>query len=378
MPRRTDNIHKRKDGRWEGRYQKGRKNNGNILYGSVYGKTYKETLNKLKKVKNNNIEMQLSPTTNYITFGELLDKWLRFNAHRLKGSTIYKYYRLIETHIKPTLSNILLSELNNDLLIKFVQDKINHGSLLSNNKLSNSYVKTIILIINSAIKYARREEQLNISPIEIKISKKNSSLMQLLGNEHQLKLEKYIIENPTPINTGIMISLYTGLRIGEICSLLWKNINLIDKVIYVESTIAKTYNLEKNKVEIIIDYAKTITSQRCIPINNKLYNFLTSLPPYSDNIFVCSNTKENISVRTFQYQFHKVLKECNIPSLNFHAIRHTFATNCIKSGVDVKSLSEILGHANVSTTLKLYVHSSIDMKREQLQKLDTLFINKKK
>ena len=191
--------------------------------------------------------------------------------------------------------------------------------------------------------------------------------MQKLQN----KLENYLLQDIDETKLGVYMSLYTGMRIGEICALSWEDVDLQNRVIYVRHTVVRIRTEEDGKVitKQIIDRPKTNASLRCIPICSSLLNVLGSYAEHSRSEYVVSNNPQFVLPRTYEYRYSRLLKLSNIPHINYHALRHTFATRCIESGVDVKSLSEILGHANVSITLNTYVHSSIELKREQLEKL---------
>lgn len=181
------------------------------------------------------------------------------------------------------------------------------------------------------------------------------------------------MKNLNTTSAGILISLNTGLRIGEVCALKWSNIDFDKAILHVRSTVARIKNTDDSKsTKLIIDTPKTKSSIRDIPISNKVMNVLKALHENSKSEYVVSEKAGFVSPRTYEYRFHKVLDECQIQPINYHALRHTFATRCIELGVDVKTLSEILGHSNVSVTLNTYVHSSMERKREQLEKLSSL------
>ena len=169
-----------------------------------------------------------------------------------------------------------------------------------------------------------------------------------------------------------MISLNTGLRLSEICALKWSDIDFENAILHVRTTVARVRNTgEGSKTKLIIDRPKTKSSFRDIPISSYLMKMLVSLYEKRKSEYVVSDQEGFISPRTYSYRFHKVLEKYNVKQVNYHALRHTFATRCIEHGVDVKTLSEILGHSNASITLNTYVHSSMERKREQLEKLTT-------
>lgn len=364
MGRRSDHIHKRKDGRWEGRYFIERKKDGKIHYGSVYGKTHKEVKAKLENITYCNPKV----TTKNLTFKHLSELWLDSNRIRLKGSTIQKYEFLLNTHILPELGTINLSDINAAIINTFLSRKSENGRKNEFGALSASYMKTITLIISSVIHFGVQEKL--CSPLNTKIYHPQETKRELciLSKEDQQKLEKQLTSVITPVGVGIMLSLHAGLRIGEVCALQWSNVDLGEKVIHIRSTICRVgKNDGSNGTKLILGTPKTKASQRDIPISSVLYNVLTELKNVSDSTFIISESEHFMSPRTYEYRFHRILELCNVPSINYHALRHTFATRCIEAKMDVKTLSEILGHGKVSVTMDIYVHSSMDQKRKQLE-----------
>ena len=227
-----------------------------------------------------------------------------------------------------------------------------------------------MLVISAAVKYAV-DEQLCL-PLKSSVCKPTSlkTDLTILSLEQQKKLEAALLSDLDMTRAGIFISLHTGLRIGEICGLAWEDVDLDSMVIHVRHTVARIK--VDNTTALILDTPKTKASKRDIPISSMLLPVLQRLKRISSNGFVMTGTNEFMKPRTFEYRYHRILDATGIVSVNYHALRHTFATRCIEVGVDVKSLSEILGHGNVSITLNTYVHSSLEMKRNQLEKLTTL------
>lgn len=374
MSRKGENIRKRKDGRWEGRYKKGIKENGTTDYGSVYGKTYKETKHKLIIAKQN-LAAKTVPKNVERRFGEVLKLWEQTNQIRLKGGTKQRYEYLIETHISPELGKLKLSQLTSTTINTFLLKKLQNGRLDGKGGLAPSYVSSIMIVISAAINFAVAEQM--CPPLKTPIYRPTAEAeeLQILSLEEQLLLEEFVKNELTPTKVGIMISLYTGLRIGEVCALSWDDIDLKNQVIHVRHTVARVKNdnpASKGKTKLIIDEPKTKASKRDVPIPSTLFSIIQEYKCISTSEFIVSDKTVFISPRTFEYRYHKVLDMCGVSSVNYHALRHTFATRCIEAGVDVKSLSEVLGHANVSITLNTYVHSSMSMKKCQLEKLTAL------
>lgn len=369
MPRRGENIRKRKDGRWEARFPKGKDQAGHTIYGAVYGSTYREAKEKRRSIQEN-VQLVSEPVPDTL-FHELLSLWMMDNAVRLKASTIYRYQYLIDTHILPDLGGISLKGLTSPVINSFLANKLQTGRLDGTGGLSAAYVRSITLVISSALKFGA--EQGLCSAVSTKIKKPTLAPKELpvLSVDQQSSLESILLTGMDASKLGVYISLYTGLRIGEICALTWDDIDLRNRLIYVRNTVVRVKSdpTSNSNTHLTIDAPKTASSLRCIPICSCLYTVLSEHADRANAKYVASGRDSFVSPRTFDYRYKKLLEASGIPGFNYHALRHTFATRCIEAGVDVKSLSEILGHANVSITLNTYVHSSMDLKRSQLEKI---------
>lgn len=371
MSKRGENIHKRKDGRWEGRYKKGRNLKGEIIYGSVYGKTYRETKDKLACASFAPKEKP-HPRNQERYFREVLSLWMDNNQIRHKGATVNKYQYLINKHILPDLGSLKLSQITATVINTFLTQKMQNGKLDKTGGLSASYVRSIMLIISAAMKFAA-DEQMCLplkSPINKPIVHKKE--ISILSKEEYKRLETYLLLGIDSTRIGVLISLNAGLRIGEVCALTWDDIDMENHIIHVRHTIARVKNSDNsnaNTSKLVIDTPKTKASARDIPISSMLLSVLKQKNMTALSNYVISDTNDFVSPRTYEYRYHRLLDECGVQSVNYHVLRHTFATRCIEAGVDVKSLSEILGHSSVSITLNTYVHSSMEMKRSQLEKL---------
>lgn len=366
MARKGENIHKRKDGRWEARIRI-TKLNGKTSYHSIYGKTYSEVKEKKEYyLKNRN---QIAASFKKITFGEVLEMWLEHRFFHQKESTRLKYQNIINTHIKPVFGTIDINAIDEVFINRFLADKKEFGRIGKKGELSNSYIKTMAIIIDSVLSYAAEKDYR--PPLKSKIQKPqiDKKEISVLPVETQKQLESALCHDDSKTALGILIALNTGLRIGEICALKWENVDLQNKIIRVKNSVVRVsdtgYGSQKTKY--IVAEPKTKTSIRDIPITTKLYPIL--LNAKEKKVYVISDTNEFVCPRTFEYRFHRILEEYSIPDTNFHTLRHTFATRCVEKNVDTKSLSEILGHSNVSITLNYYVHPSFELKRNQLEKM---------
>lgn len=369
MPTKREHIYQRKDGRWEGRYRSGIDKEGKAVYRSVYGKSYGEVKKKLSECKEKDAAVKL-PSGNSLLFRDVVFLWQKTNVNRYKGATALKYENLINNHIIPVLGGYKLAEFNTFLLTDFMTEKLTNGRVDRSGGLSASYVRSIMLVVLEIIDFAAAENLCAVPKTKLRKPAPEKKEIEILDANSQRLLEKQLTQHPDETAVGILLSLNTGLRIGEVCALRWSDIDLEKAILRVRSTVARVKSSDNGKsTELIIDKPKTKTSLRDIPVPKRLMDILVSLYEKRKSEYVISDKEGFVSPRTYEYRFHRMLEKYHIRSVNYHALRHTFATRCIEHGVDVKTLSEILGHSNVAITLNTYVHSSIDRKREQLEKL---------
>lgn len=372
MAKKGVNIHKRKDGRWEGRYPKGRNENGALIYGYVYGEKYADVKEKMMEaIAETTRQNALSSLYENPLFEDVLTRWLSHNVIRQKRATVTKYRFLIEQHLVPDLGAFRMDELSATMLNAYLTEKLQNGRIDGKGGLSPSTVRSLSILIRSAVKFAADEGW--CAPMKSPIYKPTLSKKDLsvLTVEQQRRLEQYCQKTADSTAVGIMLSLHAGLRIGEICALSWDDVDENAKIISVRHTVARVQNPERapGKTMLIEDSPKTEASIRQIPISSVLWPVLENAKSHKNTGYILSETAQFLNPRTLEYRYHKALKTCGLDDVNFHTLRHTFATRCIEVGVDVKSLSEMLGHANTSVTLETYVHSSMTLKRTQLEKL---------
>lgn len=373
MSRKGENIHKRKDGRWEARafYFD---IEGKRKYKSLYAKTYREAKEKLLRfltLENN--QDKLARKENHLLI-EVIEEWFAANQMKQKASTQLKYQTMINNHILPELGNKKISEIDAFLLNAFLLKKLDCGSLNGNHALSPSYVRTMGIILTSIIDYAVKMGYCKAFKTKIVKPYEPRPEITVMELDAQKKLEQALKHDYSGTSIGVMLALNAGLRIGEVCALKWDDIDLQSAIIQIRHSVSRIKNKSGTsaKTMLVIDHPKTNHSNRDIPINSKLLEYLKEAKKEASSVFVISTQKSFLSPRTFEYRFHKLLAAQNIENTNFHALRHTFATRCVELGVDIKTLSEVLGHANVGITLNTYVHSSIDLKRSQIEKLALL------
>lgn len=295
-------------------------------------------------------------------FGIVCDEWLEYKKMRIKESTYANYKFKITNYLKKDFGDRNLKEIVNTNLNRYIEEL--------QFKLSSKTVKDITTILKSILKYAERKYNLDFKLDLISIPLTTSKEAEVFNERERIKIENYILDSEDIKNLGILISMYTGLRIGEVCALKWSDIDLENRKIRIKHTIQRIY-MSKNNTKVIITSPKTKKSVREIPLAKILYQKLKGFSKkYPKDAFILTGKKEKtIEPTGYRYTYNILLKKCNIPYKKFHCLRHTFATRCIRVGMDVKSLSEILGHSNVSVTLGIYVHSSFKIKKKFIDKL---------
>lgn len=371
MPRRGENIYKRRDGRWEGRYIKSKGLDKKTKYGYVYAESYAEVKDKLNERKANPV-IQVQSDVNSKTMEQVCILWLDVIKTQIKHSTYVKYYNTVYNHIIPLLGKHKINFVDTNLIRQFANEKLTNGKL-SGGGLSNKTVKDILSIIRLIMIYAKNigiDVNCNIDCIKIKSSESN---VDFLNESERERLTAYLINNIDYTNLGILICLYTGLRIGEICALKFEDISLNDNIIHIRKTMQRLQNLNPldiKKTEIVITPPKSKSSVRDIPLPEFIADIIKEKQLYYSKAFLLTGeTDSYIEPRTLENRFKNRIADCGIENINFHILRHTFATHCVELGFETKSLSEILGHSSVNITLNRYVHSTMELKRMNMAML---------
>ena len=369
MSKAGKHIYKRKDGRWEGRYIKDRVN-GKVRYGAVYGHSCEEAKRKLAAAKEELAKTMVAMDTGKAgTVQEVSAAWITEASTNLKVSSVNKYEDILKNHIEPRFGNIGLSDITNRDLIGFSNYLLTEGSL-GGRGLAPSTVKQIMSVMNSLRIHAlRRDHTVGFTTACVVIKGDNKEI-RVFSMEEEEKLITWLCENYDLTALGILLCLFSGLRIGEVCALKWDDLDFEADTICVTKTMQRirVKGSDSKKTEVQILAPKSECSIRTIPIPENLRGPLLS--EYREGAFLLTGKKEDyVEPRTLQNRFKRVLKKAGIADANFHTTRHTYATRCVEQGVDIKCLSEMLGHANVSITLNRYVHPSMNLKKENLRKL---------
>ncbi|MDE7083174.1 MAG: site-specific integrase [Clostridia bacterium] len=300
-----------------------------------------------------------------------LTEWLENYVKPVtKHKTYLRYYDIVQQHVKVQLGNYELKNLTPLVLQHYTMRLLKSGNLKTGRGLSVNTVNGIVTVIQTSLRSAYSVGQLN-EYFGDKIQRPRSFQKEITSFtvSEQKKIEREILSCPKPRMFGIVLCLYTGLRIGELLALEWKDVDFQKCTVSVNKTLHDGKDVNGRNTRII-DEPKTANSKRVIPFPKQLLPYLRNLKSASKTPFVVSSTKgKAVFVRSYQKSFEVCLKKLNIPHKGFHALRHTFATRAIECGMDVKTLSEILGHKNATVTLNKYVHSFMEHKKEMMNKL---------
>ena len=365
MARKGENIYKRKDGRYEGRYKKGYGTDGKPIWGSVYGKTYTEAKEKLtlKKVEakvQNNIISSSALLQNWI------EKWIATQNH-IKPTTKMMYYSHLKNHIKGSIGGITLKRLTAEAIQKFVDSETE--------KYEPKTVHAVFSMLKLSLKAAKGKGYIANIYSDIRLPKVRRKVLRVFTPQEQKRFEKAIQDSNNRYDIGILLCLYTGIRIGELCALRWENIDLENSTLYILHTAERVLNDDKKskkKTKISIEEPKSDTSTRPIPIPAFLVKILAEYER-SEGYILRDNGNYTDS-RNISRRFKKLLEIAGLPdTFKFHILRHSFATRALELGMDIKTLSEILGHASITITLNLYAHSLPEYKKKQMDKFNDLY-----
>ncbi|MBR3003039.1 MAG: site-specific integrase [Clostridia bacterium] len=310
-----------------------------------------------------------------ILFSQCCDEWLIQKENFIKISSYCNYKFAVEKHIKPILGDKTLLEIEqydmNDFIKKEKTAIENMKDIEELEDLEDSDIKDIIIKLKSILRYTKKKYGIDFDFDVFTGISSNSNEVEVFNEKERQKLYRYLTTSNELRDLGVLISLYSGLRIGEVCGLKWKDIDLENKIIYVNRTVQRVYLGKNEKSKIIITPPKTKKSKRKVPISKVLVEKLKEFnDDYSKECYITTGLDDkSYEPLTYRYDYKQVLIKCGIPYKKFHVCRHTFATRCIRVGMDVKSLSEVLGHSNIGITMNLYVHSSYEVKKKYIDRL---------
>ena len=362
-----ENIFKRKDGRWEARYVKNREPSGKIIYGYCYGKTYKEAKEKVSGFKPSGNIASRSPvgqnSAKHCRFGFFCDEWLLSCRGRLKESTCERYRTAVENHIKPKLGSCLPQAITDEKISEF-------SSILLAEGLAPKTVKDVLIVLRLALKFAAKQLPYGLPEPEIFYPKEQKKEARVLSIDEQNRLVSYLSEDLDSCKFGVLLAMLTGLRIGELCALKWDNISIKERTIRVGATMQRLRNEDGGpRTKVVVGSPKSDLSSRIIPLSDAAVGLCKLMEVKDRSAYILTGNSEFIEPRTLQYRLKRYTEDCGLEGVHVHTLRHTFATRCVEVGFEIKSLSEILGHSTTTITMERYVHSSLKLKRENMQKL---------
>ncbi len=299
---------------------------------------------------------------------EIIESWKAYKKQYVKKSSYSAYVLLIENHLLPAFGN--KCRIEEEDVQAFVFQKLSEG-------LSQKTVKDILIVLRMILKFGAKNKHFEYTPFEVQYpTERDKHDIEVLSKANQKKLMAYINGHFTFKNLGVYICLSTGIRIGEICALTWGDIDTDAGIISIRKTIQRIYIMEHDckRTELLLDTPKTKNSIRDIPMTKELLKMLKPIKRLVNNsFFVVTNDAKPTEPRTYRNYYKRLMGDLNIPELKFHGLRHSFATRCIESNCDYKTVSVLLGHSNISTTLNLYVHPNLEQKKKCIEQMARQF-----
>lgn len=306
-----------------------------------------------------------------MTTQNLLTEWLEFyQKEHIKARTYSRYQGLIAMHIVPALGERNISELGRREIQEFLTQQKKNGNMRNGEKLSATSTNMMLSVLNLAFEYACDMEYIEENPcVRVRRTKAEAKKIEAFTVEEQRAIETEIARLDDRRLHGILLCLYSGLRIGELLGLTWNDVDLDRGVIKITKTVYREKD-ESGTWQLCVDTPKTKASDRVIPLPEYITEMLRQDYETARTPYVVENQKsERMSIRSYQYIFEKLTERAGVRKLNFHALRHTFATRAIECGMDIKTVADIMGHQNASITLNRYAHCMLDHKIEMMQKL---------
>ncbi len=305
-----------------------------------------------------------------MTYNELLNEWLtEKQAFKLKRRTFLGYKDIIRVHIAPILGEKQLNEINLFMLREFQSTLFSTGNCKTEQPLASNTVKNIMSIIKGSFEYARSKGLISFLVSDLNTPKHVEKPITAFSKAEQAKIEQIVLQSKKANHFGIILCLYTGLRLGELLALEWKDIDFHRSTLTINKTSSIIRN-ENGKYTLLVDSPKTISSVRVIPLPKTLLSQLKRIKEQSTSPYVITTrTGGRVSNRTYQTTFQRILKNAKVEYKNFHVLRHTFATRALETGMDIKTLSELLGHKSPAITMNRYVHSMLETKQKMMNVL---------
>jgi len=364
--RRGENIYLRKDGRWEGRYIKGKKANGKAKYGSVYGKSFQEVRSKLYPLKAKYQSIRERQGEASMTYQEWGNYWFTEIKSEIKQSTYSNYEYKLKHYVFPEIGEYSLNELNEMVAQRLFQ-------ALKEKKLKTTTIRAIFRIINQTMNYAIRKKQIKENPfLLIRFPKVSRIKQQALTKKDQKCLEKQAMREKKGKGIPVLLALHAGLRIGEIAALKWQDIDFENNQISIHSTYQRVLSSDNisRRTSLIYTRSKTESSVRVIPLSQILKKELLEQQKQLRGRYVCSNNDHPAEPRLLTYHFHRIRRKVHLNDVHFHQLRHTFATRCVESNGDIVSISALMGHSSSKMTLDTYADAMMEQRIQVVRQME--------
>lgn len=304
-------------------------------------------------------------------FSAVADSWLSWKMISLKDSSIARYQSILSLYLLPTFGQRSILDISRQDALNYVQS-LQVGDGPEKHGLSPSSAAIVLAVLKNIFDYAGQTRGLAVADLRGISVKKPYKPLRVLSRSEQQRLTRYLLMRRDPTSAGIVLALHTGLRIGELCALRWTDITLAERSLCVSHTMQRLPVSGCGRMTaVVITAPKSPSSLRTIPLPESIIDMLREIKG-NDTCFVLSGTEAYIEPRCLENRFKSALRACGIAAAGFHICRHSFATRCIELGFDVKSLSEILGHASVNITMNRYVHPSMEFKRKNMDRLSEL------
>ena len=314
-------------------------------------------------------------------FQDWLEEWLQDKKNEVKPATYSSYLLAIENHLIPILGGYEIGEINSAVLQEAVNKWAKEGNIKTNQPLSSKSIRENYGLATRALKAYCEKNQMPIITYKVKLPPKDNFDIETFTKEEQKKIilkinlacagkrVKYACKC-----VGIGLGLCAGLRIGEVCAITWGNIDFENRTILVDSTAQRISGKKGEGSEIVIGNPKTSNGFRTIPFNATIEFFLLSLYELCNHpgkdIYIVTNSNKCTEPRTYESTYKTFLRKAGVKTRKFHCLRHSFATKAIACRMDYKTLSKLLGHSDIKTTLALYVHPQLEDKRVAMELMD--------